>query len=365
MNRKRIAAFMTAATMLLNVTPVMAAETASQGATTVTGSGTVSAYDKTPQFKVTLPTSIALDFTVDPYGLLDLLDGESVSVDELTNSGAIMSASGSAAIIKNESSVPVTVSVTLTATQTNNNTVIDFKNVGSDVATGSGTNMFLAIIPSADQADSADNYVAASYAIPATTSPSGADAKFKLNNAEYEVVNNSGSFAMQIVSGAANYDSTVFKVGGLANPEADWSDFMSGGGSDVSLSAVFSYEQSDDAEEVDDSFGVYGLVSGSATNITDDMGSVGGAYTKTYTGDPVTFTGIKNCNNMRVIYLNGKDVDLALAKDNFEFSASEGYITFKTSCLENLKNQGNKVFKAKLFFPESENREPVIITINF
>lgn len=270
MNKKRIAAFMAAATMLLNVTPVMAAEvqTVTAGAANVSGSGTVSAYDKTPIFKVTLPTANALDFTVDPYGLLDIASGSSVNIDELANSGAIKSASGSAAVIKNQSSVPVTVNLKMTAKSEGK--TINFKTVGSEVATGDAVNMFLAIIPSSKKAVSAADYTAAGYAIPVTTTAS--NAKFKLDKAKYEVVNTNGSFAMKLVSDAANYDSTVFKVGGLANPEADWSDFMAGKDSSVGLDVVFSYVQSEDADVVDTSAGVYGLVSGTAT-LTDDMGA--------------------------------------------------------------------------------------------
>lgn len=271
MNKKRIATVIAAATMLLNVTPVMAAQPAS-GSATVSGSGTVNAYDQTPIYVVTLPTANALDFTVDPYGLLDLASGSAINIDDLTNTGAIVSASGAAAVIRNESSVPITVSLTLTATQPTANQAIDFKATGSEVATGTAANMFLAIIPSAEKADSASTYQAASYAIPATTAPSRADAKFKLDKAEYEVINNGGSFAMQIVSGTSNYDATTFKVGGYVNPKADWTDFMSGKGSSVALSVVFSYEKSADSDVVDENSGVYGLVSGSAANITDDLG---------------------------------------------------------------------------------------------
>lgn len=290
MNKKRIAAVTAAAAMLLNTMPVMAADIVSPSATatgsaTVSGSGTVNAYNKGPIFKVTLPTANALDFTVDPYGLLDIASGGSTSIDDLTNTGAIVSASGSAAVIKNESSVPVTVTVGLTGVATaSGSATVNFKNIGSEVATGSGTNMFLAIIPSATMAATATEYQPAGYAIPATTSSSGADAKFRLNKAEYEVKENNGSFTMQIVSGAANYDATTFKVGGLANPEADWSDFMTGGNSTVKLNAVFTYAEAVDADVLDESLGVYGLVSGSAANITNDMGSVGGSGVVSGTG---------------------------------------------------------------------------------
>lgn len=307
---------MAAATMLLNVTPVMAAATASSGATTITGSGTVNAYDQTPVYMVTLPTANALDFTVDPYGLLDLASGSAISIDNLTNTGAIVAASGAAAVIKNESTVPVTVSLTLTATQPTNNTAINFKATGSEVATGTAANMFLAIIPSSEKADSAETYKAASYAIPATTSPSGADAKFKLNKAEYEVVNNGGSFSMQIVSGASNFDATTFKVGGFVNPGADWTDFMAGKGSSVGLSVVFSYAKSDDADVVDESAGVYGLVSGSAANITDDMGATGaisGAGMKASSANGVDFeiTGFSVSKAYTIKINDGRTVSAA------------------------------------------------------
>lgn len=274
MNKKRIVAFMAAATMLLNVTPVMAAETAT-GSATVTSSGTVSAYDKTPKYKVTLPTANALQFTVDPYGLLKIASGGSLSLEDLSNSGEIATASGSGALIKNQSSVPVTVSMKLYAEDSSNK--INFMSTGENVVTGSGTNMFLALIPSSVKAGAVASYAAASFAIPVVATGSAgteADAKFKLDKAKYEVVENSGKFTIQLASGSANYDATVFKVGGVANPGGDWSPFIaSGSAATLSLGVVFDYKQAEDTDVINESAGVYGLVSGSAANITDKMGS--------------------------------------------------------------------------------------------
>lgn len=290
MNKKRIVAVMAAATMLLNVTPVMASQTASNGGATVSGSGNVSAYDQTPKYVVTLPTSGALDFIVDPYGLLDIASGSSVSIDRLANSGVIKSASGAAAVIKNESSEAVTVSLKLSATGTNS---VVLKNTGSEVATGDAVNMFLAIIPSATKAATATEYKPASYAVPVTASGSAtADVAFKLDKAEYEVVNNGGSFAMQIVSGTSNYDATTFKIGGVANPKADWSDFMSSGSSDLGISVVFEYKKAEDTDVIDASKGIYGLVSGSAANITNDMGA----------SDAISGTGMTKSNASGINY---------------------------------------------------------------
>ena len=271
MIKKRIVALMAAATMLLNVTPVLAADATGQA--TASGSGTVNAYDDTPIYVVTLPTGNVLDFTVDPYGLLDLASGASVSMDQLANTGAIVAASGAAAIIKNMSSVPVTVTLNMTAQQSGS--TITFMKKGSEVVTGDATNMFLAIIPSAEKADSAATYKAASYAIPITDTAS--EAKFKLDKAAYQVVNNNGSFSMEIVSGASNFDATAFKVGGVVNPAGDWSKFVGGSAETVSLGVVFSYAAAADAEVVDTASGVYGLVSGSAADITNDISGGTGA----------------------------------------------------------------------------------------
>lgn len=278
MIKKRIVALMAAATMLLNVTPVLAADATGQA--TASGSGTVNAYDDTPIYVVTLPTGNVLDFTVDPYGLLDLASGASVSIDQLTNTGAIVAASGAAAIIKNMSSVPVTVTLNMTAQQSGS--TITFMKKGSEVVTGDATNMFLAIIPSAEKADSAATYKAASYAIPITDTAS--EAKFKLDKAAYQVVNNNGSFSMEIVSGASNFDATAFKVGGVVNPAGDWSKFVGSSAETVSLGVVFSYAAAADAEVVDTASGVYGLVSGSAADITNDISGSGNTAAISGTG---------------------------------------------------------------------------------
>ncbi|MCM1106129.1 MAG: hypothetical protein NC355_04210 [Blautia sp.] len=309
MNRKRIAAFMTAATMLLNVTPVMAAEFASPSATqTATSSGTVNAYDKTPQYKVTLPTSNALQFTVDPYGLLELEDGDSINIDELSNSGAIVAASGSGAVIKNQSSVPVTISMKLYAEDSSN--TIQLKSDADEVASGSGTNMLLAVIPSADKAASASEYTAASYGIPVTqNAATNVDASFKLDKAAYKVTNNGGKFEMSLATDSAtNYDATTFKVGGCVNPDGDWSPFVATAGgtaATLTLGVVFEYAEAPSTDEVDNDK-AYGLVSGSAAAITDKLGSAGGSeYTRTWTSGDLTFTIPANAKTIQWIEIDG------------------------------------------------------------
>lgn len=366
MNKKRMAAYVVAATMLLNVTPVMAQSTTvtnATGSSTVTGSGNVDGADVSDVFSVTLPTSVALDFDVDPYGLLNVASGTAVDADNLPSTGVITSASGSAAMIKNESSVPVSVDVQLQAIASGNAT---FVTGGSVVASGSSTNLFLSLVPSTQkawvEADGVKNYNASSHVIPVTQTQS--QAKFQLQKADYEIVKGSSN-TFQIVSKAGNYDSTVFKVGGIVNSKAEWKDFISGS-STVGMTAVFTFAKSPDTDVLDDTIDVYGLVSGSATNFTDDTGSAGGAYTATFVeGQDITFTGLANADALRVVYLSGAECDKPMAAGQFTYNKTEGVLTLPSAFLMGPKNNGDSVVKFKLIFNASENRDDVIITINY
>lgn len=318
MNKKRMAAYVVAAAMLLNVTPVMAQTTTitnATGSSTVTGSGNVDGADVSDVFSVTLPTSVALNFDVDPYGLLNVASGTAVGADKLPSTGVIMSSSGSAAMIKNESSVPISVDVQLQAIASG---AANFVTGGSVVASGSSANLFLSLVPSTQKAwvdtDGVKNYTASSHVIPVTTSQS--TTKFQLQNADYEIVKGATN-TFQIVSKAGNYDSTVFKVGGIVNSEADWKDFINGS-STVGMTAVFTFEKSSDTDVLDDTLGVYGLVSGCATNFTDDTGA-GGAYAATFDGtNPVVFTIPANAKTLNWIEIDGVAVSKAVAVSTYD-----------------------------------------------
>lgn len=315
MIKKRMAAAVVAATMLLNVTPVMASvvtpQAASSGSVTVTSDATVGAYDNTPVYKVTLPTAEALKFTVDPYGLLQLATGESMGLDAMSASGgAILTASGSAALIKNESSEDIKVDVKLQALVSGGATV-SFLDKGSEVASGTAANMCLAFIPSATKAAVESSYVAADYAL-SVVKDSRKEVSFKLNKAEYKVKNTGSGFKLEIATGEANYDATAFKVGGCVNPKADWSAFTASGGSTLSLSAVFEYNKSTDGVVVDDSKG-YGFVSGSAT-LTDDFSLAPAA--------PISGTGMVKASESNIDYV----IEHFKIGSNYVIKVNEGTI---------------------------------------
>ena len=274
MNTKKIAAVIAAGTMLLATVPVSAAETATSASATVTSAGTVNAYDTTPIFEVTLPTANSLQFTVDPYGLLNLDTtgpGSKVNVDELANTGAIVAASGSGALIMNESSVPVTVGVKLSVSDDGGAIFVTDQ---ADVATGDALNMLLALVPSASKVTVSGTAVTGYseagkvLAITDTTTPSSNNAEFYLAKAKYDVVNTGSGYKLKKTEADDNYDATMFKVGGAANPGADWSAYVAtSSAAAISLEAVFSYtEATGSATTVD---GVYGLVSGTAANLVD------------------------------------------------------------------------------------------------
>lgn len=312
MNKKRLVAYVAAATMLLNATPVMANQivtgpiATASGSSTITGSGTVTGADVSDIFQVTLPTSVALNFDVDPYGLLNLASGEAVSADNLPTTGTILSASGCAAMIKNESSVPVSVDITLQAVASGNAT---FVTGASLVVSEDDPNLFLSLVPSATksavESSGVTGYVTSSAVIP-VISTTATTTRFQLQNAEYELVKGSGAAGtFRIVSDSANYDSTVFKVGGVVNSAADWSDFVNNNSS-VSMTAKFSFAKSPDGEELDDTLDVYGLVSGQAVKFTDDT-SPANSNEYTWTSGDLSVTIPAGAKRLEWVEIDGKE----------------------------------------------------------
>jgi hypothetical protein len=124
LNKKFLASF-TALTMA--VTPMAAlADTAPNGASSVTGKGIVSTLE-TEIYNVVLPTSESVAFKVDPYGLLNITSATSTTDTSLKNvvSNAAGTVTSSATAVVNKSSVGihVDVDVYLDATQASNSAV--------------------------------------------------------------------------------------------------------------------------------------------------------------------------------------------------------------------------------------------------
>lgn len=343
MNKKRFVAVLAAATMLLSTVPVFAADAtvvtdqATQGTTGVgvTGDATVNDFDKTPIYKVTLPTTNSLDFIVDPHGLVDLASGEAMDVDlTATGCGAVLPAADDAiAYIKNESSVDVVVKVTFSVNEDGATLVTDSA-ADADIAVATSQSIFLCAVPSATQAMDASDYVATGKAVAIYDD---AELSFRLDKAKYEVKNDGNSFSYQIKveEGVKNWDSTAFQIGGKVNKQGDWTTV-----DELSINAVFTFDQAD--AEVKGTEGLYAVVSGTAVldykPVVDPAQPLNFTLSGTnYTIDDtvstfkfaapnatVNNTTITEANKIATITVNGKPLTLTT---HYTLNATSGVIT--------------------------------------
>lgn len=260
--KSKIAALLTVA-LVLTMMPitVLAADEEDVGTTsTVSGTGTTE-YVSVNKYRMVLPTSTALKFTLDPQGLLSISDGDQVSLDSISeNAGKVVAKDGSTALVVNRSSFPVKVNVSMNGI--GDAEFLSSTNMEAKLATVS-TNLLLAVVPSSAKTLSDNQYVAAAKGI--VVSGTVVSANFLLAKADYTVSNNDGTYTYNYQSG--NDDGAGFRVGGYVNTKGDWYDYASGTKS-VSLNAVFSFSKADDADEADaDAFG-YGMMTYSGDTVS-------------------------------------------------------------------------------------------------
>jgi len=260
--KSKIAALLTVA-LVLTMMPitVLAADEEDVGTTsTVSGEGTTE-YVSVNKYRMVLPTSTALKFTLDPQGLLSISDGDQVSLDSISeNAGKIVAQEGSTALVVNRSSFPVKVNISMNGL--GDAEFLSSTNMEAKLATVS-TNLLLAVVPGSTKTLSDNEFVAAAKGI--VVSSNVISANFLLAKANYTVSNNSGTYTYNYQSG--NDDGAGFRVGGYVNTKGDWYDYSSGSKS-VSLNAVFSFAKADDADEADaDAFG-YGMMSYSGDTVS-------------------------------------------------------------------------------------------------
>ncbi|MCL1903611.1 MAG: hypothetical protein FWF94_04255 [Oscillospiraceae bacterium] len=248
--KKRILAYLIAGAMALSLaTTVNASPT---GGTTLDPDGDV-VYKNTKVFDVTLPTATALDFKLDPQGLLGATGGESLA-DLAAGAGGIIF--DSPAPIINNSSIPVTVTAAIKATGSASHLVVPVANSpanAGNMTSGTGTaaspfvpfdwdnlwdgddimnalkankNTTVSIFasPSADSVTApTDAYVSSGLGyVLGTTATS---IKFVLEAADYTVdAVNPIDNPLTLVAGTGH--GTLLQLGGYANPNADWSGFL-------------------------------------------------------------------------------------------------------------------------------------------
>ncbi len=238
---------------------------APSGERIITGEG-VTQYIDMEIFDVTLPTDKALDYQVDPQGLISIEDGETKTMGELQGGGVY---SEGAAVVVNNSSVPITVDVTLTAT--GDATFLgyggDDENTLAGVNAGDGENILLYAVPAGVGLVTPETpYVpaAAGYVVEKTTPTV---LSFVLDAADYAVTNNAGVYTVAPMPNTGS--GTALQIGGRVSTRADWSDYVGDGAPKaVGVKAVFRYAQAKPHEiAAAEVAGVPGLITADADAI--------------------------------------------------------------------------------------------------
>lgn len=206
------------------------------------------------QYKVVLPTNKALDFVLDPQGLLalDTINGGKGSLAELeADAGLVRPASTSInAAIQNKSSMPITVSVDFVSNMGSGIVAVASAN---DVEKDTKANILLGVAPSkVDTMNEAYEPTAKSIQI-----GNGANKKleFYLAGGNWDVSKNGTSYTAEYADGGSG---TAFTLTGLVNRRADWASVTG----KPNVTATFKFDKASDTEPAYDSkTGAFALVS--------------------------------------------------------------------------------------------------------
>ena len=222
----------------------------------VSGSGS-SVYVDLDIFDVILPTVGALDFIIDPLGLLTLEPGQSAPLDAL--SGGMIVHTGDARVINN-SSYSIKVSVEIHIESTNGGltggavasfieyTDDDETTVGLVEADGNEeNNILIYVIPSAvNLADMETPFVPEDKGYVISDEP--ITLEFILPGAMYSIAADSdGELAGQLIPGTGS--GIGFRIGGYVNTNADWLDFrIEDQTSDITVYTTYTLTRADDED---------------------------------------------------------------------------------------------------------------------
>lgn len=265
---KQILAVLSATTMALGSGFTVMAASEKPADSTITGGGDLDYVDTSKVYEVTLPTSGALDFVIDPQGLTSLKNGESAKLEDLLNKSSIVTKDGAGAYIKNESSIGVKVTAKMSITDDNDTKVTPVATL-ADVTKDDNTNICLLVIPGSNKPAAIANYEASTQGIVIENMDGGAtttDFSFVLDKASYSIKKDTdGTLSYAKDAGADNFDAVSFKLGGKANGKADWSAYTGDSKKSIGVKAVFSVADATAADVVKDGYTAHGLM---------DLGSV-------------------------------------------------------------------------------------------
>lgn len=293
--RKALATMMAVALAVSPMT-VSAADLTAPGSTNIDVEGGAT-YVDTTVYKVTLPTSNSLKFTLDPSGIFGYVQANdsatSADTSDLTNrAGKIVGIGGHNIVNKSSVEVAVTCDYKLSTTATD---VTFSTDTTLDKDTISGNQICLKVLGGTATVSGNDvDFHAGSYekAIAANT-VSGNDVTVLLGAADYEYTISDGNFGYAPKASGTTETSAAVSIGGCISKDHDWSELASGG-KKVKLSCVYSFKG------VEDSTGVTKDTEGFVTANADKIKYLGGAsasgFTATYKlggtdGLPVAMNG--------------------------------------------------------------------------
>jgi hypothetical protein len=212
---------------------------------------------------VTLPSNTAFDFVLDPMGLMAIKAGEDALLSDLD--GGKIVPKNDAAILMNQSSLPVVITMDLAFSGTDLIIVDDIDDVEDE---DGALNALLYIVPSTGGVTELNADMGEDFDPNATAFAVGADSemKFIFDAAAYEVKNTAGVFEMDLKDANVGW-GTAFQVGGWVNSQGNWFGFDD---DDVALAIVFTVSPVDD-EGVDAAAGIFGFVSSDMEEVELDV----------------------------------------------------------------------------------------------
>ncbi len=242
---KKLLALILAGVMTLSMGMTALAEGTFPNDSTVSGDGENVDLD-TRVLQVTLPTSSALNFKIDPKGILGVEADTSATLAELDEYAGKIKFVDYVPVVLNESSVPVTLSVTLSVTgslaATDLATTAEATQTGTDPKLYIGVKAATATLNNTTMAT--DDFEGT---MELALSKTEVTPKFVIDEADYKVVDTSGSKTFVLTADSGNGTALLFD--GACNKVADYSDFKVSGGS-AATESVYTYDLSEVATKL-------------------------------------------------------------------------------------------------------------------
>jgi uncharacterized repeat protein (TIGR02059 family) len=242
-----------------NVATFLAQSVDSSWSQTGTGTGTGDApYVDTTVYEVVLPTTLAMDFTLDPQGLASLAPGQTAPDTDLSATRGKVIARSAAPTMINRSSVPVqlTAAITATAGATTGRTAPTLVATETLVTTGTDMNVLLAVMSSTNKVDDPASTAAfeGTHAVP-LVNDTAVNLTYWFDAADYRFVNTDGTITYNRIPTSLG-EGTQIQLAGLVNTNASWTNFGS-----LDVSAVFTFAPHSSATHpgvITTAFGLFG-----------------------------------------------------------------------------------------------------------